>query len=189
MRLTSSNDVVDDKHLLSRLDRSLLHLEEIGSVFFLVAGRHAGAGHLALLPHGHEAGVQTQGQRGAKEEAPRIQPHYHVGLAGGAELEHLEFEGAEQGIVDDGVLEQGQNVDEVDAGDGEVGEALEGAEEAYLCTGEFGGGGGGGGGLSSRGILSRGGGSCSGGGGGGEGGGDWVIWAGRRRQSLGRVGG
>ena len=52
------------------------------------------------------------------------------------------------------VLEEWHDVDEVDTRDGEIREATEGSQQAYLCTGKFGGRGGGGGGLLSRGILT-----------------------------------
>lgn len=103
------------------------------------------------------------------------------------ELEDLEFEGAQQRKMDDRVLEQGENVDKVNAGDRKVRKALEGAEKSYLCTGEFGGTGGGGGGLSSRGIVGIGGGTASQDGGFDGGRGD-VVFAGLR-QRLGSVGG
>lgn len=149
--LTCSNDIIHNQDLLAGLDGILLHLEEILTVLLLVRGGDAGTGELALLADGDEAGVQTQGERGAEEEAASVQADDDVGLEAG--LEDLQLEGAEEGVVGGGVLEDGQDVDEVDAGDGEVGEAAEGGEQAYLCAGEFGGTGGGGGGLSSRSIL------------------------------------
>lgn len=97
---------------------------------------------------------QALGERGTKEEAPRIQPHNDIGLL--AKLEHLELESAQQSQVDGHVLEEGQDVDELDAGNREVREVAERTEQSYLCTGEFGGTGGGGGGLSSRGIVGGG---------------------------------
>lgn len=102
--LTRSNNVINHQHLLARLHRALLHLEKVGSIFLLVGSRHAGAGHLALLADGHEARIETERERGPEEETPRVQPHYHIGLL--AELEDLELEGAQQGIVDGRVLEE-----------------------------------------------------------------------------------
>lgn len=58
--------------------------------------------------------------------------------------------------------EDGHDVDEADARNGEIGKAAESIVQNYLCTGEFGGGGGGGGGLSSRGILGSWGGNVDG---------------------------
>jgi hypothetical protein len=126
--LTSSNNVVDHKHFLAGFHRTLLHLEKVGSVLLFVGGCHARAGHLALLANRHKAGIETQSERGPKQETPRIQPHYNIGLRVLGELEDLEFEGAQQRKMDDRVLEQGENVDKVDAGDWEVREALQGAE-------------------------------------------------------------
>jgi hypothetical protein len=182
----SSNNVVDHKHFLAGFHRTLLHLEKVGSVLLFVGGCHARTGHLALLADRHKTGIETQSERGPKKEAPRIQPHHNIRLRVG-ELEDLEFEGAQQRKMDDRVLEQGENVDKVDAGDREVREPLEGAEESYLCTGEFGGTGGGGGGLSSRGIVGIGGGAASQDGGFDRGRGD-LVFAGLR-QRLGSVGG
>lgn len=153
---TSSDDIVHDQDLLPRLDRALLHLEVIRAVLLHVLSRDAGAGQLALLPDGHEAGVEPQGQRGPEQEAPGVQANDDIrldGVAGAAEVQELQLEGAEEGVVDGRVEEPWHDIQEVDTGDGEVGEAAEGLLEAYLCTGEFGGGGGGGGGLSSRGIV------------------------------------
>lgn len=149
--LTSSNDIVNDKDLLAGLDSALLHLEEIGAVLLLVSGSDAGTGHLALLADGNEGGAHSQGERGAEEEATGIKTDNDIGLDMG-ELD-LELESVEESLVGVDVLEEGEDIDKVDAGDGEVGEGLQGGHQLYLCTGEFGGGGGGGGGLASRGIL------------------------------------
>lgn len=159
MGRTGGDDVVDNKDLLSRADDTLLHLEVIGTVLLHVLCRDTGPGQLALLADGDEAGAKGQGQRRAEEKAAGVEADDDIGgddAGVGAEVLELELEGSQQGGVDLGVEEPGHNIEEVDAGDGEVGEAAEGVLEAYLCTGEFGGGGGGGGGLSSRGILGRG---------------------------------
>lgn len=192
-RSTCSNDIIHNQDLLAGLDGTLLHLEEILAIFLLVRGRDTRAGELALLADGDEAGVELQGELGTEEEATSVQAYDDIRL--GAKLENLELESAEEGPVGGGVLEDGQNVDEVDAGDGEVGEATQGGEQVYLCTGEFGGTGGGGGGLSSRGIL-RGGSLAAGQDSGfGCGEGSWLFGAGRdlRRRLVvggrGHVGG
>lgn len=150
--LTCSDNVIHNQNLLAGLYGALLHLEEILAVLLLVGGGDAGSGELALLADRDEAGAELQCELRSEEEASSVQAHYDIGL--GAELENLELEGAEKSLVGGGVLEDGQDVDEVDAGDGEVGEATQGGKQAYLCTGEFGGTGGGGGGLSSRGIFA-----------------------------------
>jgi hypothetical protein len=51
--------------------------------------------------------------------------------------------------------EERKDIDEINAGDGEIGELAESGTQAYLCTGEFGGTGGRGGGLGlwSRGMV------------------------------------
>lgn len=153
--LTSSNDIVNDKNLLAGLDGAILHLEEVGAVLLLVGGSDAGTGHLALLADGDEASAHSQGKRGAEKEAAGIETDNDIGLLVG-ELD-LELESDEKGLVGLDVLEEGEDIDKVDAGNGEVGERPQGGHQLYLCTGEFGGGGGGGGGLESRGILADGG--------------------------------
>lgn len=153
--LTSSNDIVNDKNLLAGLDGALLHLEEVGAVLLLVGGSDAGTGHLALLADGDEASAHSQGERGAEKEAAGIETDNDIGLLLG-ELD-LELESDEESLVGLDVLEEGEDIDKVDAGDREIAERLQGGHQLYLCTGEFGGGGGGGGGLASRGILVDGG--------------------------------
>lgn len=152
-KLTSSDDVVDNQDLLARLDGILLHLEEIGAVLLLVLGGDARAGQLALLAHRGETGAETEGQAGSEEEAAGVEADNNVGNLLAKGLLDLELEDGAEGLVDGGVEEEGHDIDEVDALDGEVGEVTQGALELYLPTGEFGGGGGGGGGLSSLGIL------------------------------------
>lgn len=151
MCLTCSDDIVHDQDLLAGLDGTLLHLEEILTIFLLIRGCHTRSGELALLAHGDKACAELQGKLGPEEEATSVQAYYDIGLD--AELKNLKLERAEKGLVGGGILEDGQDVDEVDAGDWEVGKATKGGKQVYLCTGEFGGTGGGGGGLSSRGIL------------------------------------
>lgn len=170
---TSSNNVIYDEDLLAWLDGALLHLEVVGTVFLGVFGGDAGSWQLALLANRHKASIQSEGQAGAEEETAGVKADDDIGLdgvIGAAEVEELQLERAEESCVDGWVEKPWHNIQEVDAGDGEVGEAAQGLLEAYLCTGEFGGGGGGGGGLSSRGIL--------GGGGGGRGRGCRGVWVG-----------
>lgn len=156
---TSSNNVVYDEDLLSRLDGTLLHLEVVDAILLGVLGGNTGARQLALLADRHKASVQSESQAGAEQEAAGVQADDDIGLdgvVGVAKVEELQLEGAEEGCVDGRVDEPWHDIQEVDAGDGEVGKAAQGLLEAYLCTGEFGGGGGGGGGLSSRGMLGGG---------------------------------
>lgn len=158
---TSGDNVVHDEYLLAGLDGTLLDLKVVLAVLLLVGGGGAGAWQLALLADGDEGGVEAQGQRGAEEEAAGVEPDDDVGPEGRGgggprgKRQHLELESAQQGGVRGRVEEEGHDVEEDDAGDGEVGEAPQGVEQLYLGTGEFGGGGGGGGGLLSRGILAR----------------------------------
>ena len=151
---TCSYDVVHDQHLLSRLDGVLLHLKVVGPVLLLIGGRNARAWQLALLPDRGEAGMESLGEGRAEEETPGVEADENVGLASLAtEVDDLQLETVEEGLMYLGIAEEGHDVEEVDTLDGEVGKGPEGAIEAYLPTGEFGGGGGGGGGLSSLVML------------------------------------
>lgn len=154
-RATSCNDVVHDQNLLSWLDGTLLHLEKVLAILLLVCSRDAGPGQLALFADGHKGSVELQGQRGAEQEAARIETDDDVGLGGSGckGRKDLKLEGAEEGEVGFRVDKDGHNVNKDDALDGEVGKAPQHLVQGYLSTGEFGGGGGGGGGLLSRGIL------------------------------------
>jgi hypothetical protein len=157
-QLTSSNNVVHNDDLLTRLDRVLLHLEVVGAVLLLVALGHALAGELALLPDGHEARAEPERQSRAKEEAAALEADDNVDAAlladGGVEgLCDLQLEGAHQ-VGEVGVVgEDGHDVLEEDARRGEVRELAQGGAQVYFKTGEFGGTGGIGGGESSLGAM------------------------------------
>ena len=162
-QLTSSNNVVHNNDLLTRLDRVLLHLEVVGSVLLLVALGHALAGELALLPDGHEAGAQPERQSRAKEEAAALEADDNVDAAlladGGVEgLGDLQLQRAHQAGEVGVVGEDGHDVLEQDARRGEVRELAQGGAQVYFKTGEFGGTGGIGGGESSLGAMVGGGG-------------------------------
>jgi hypothetical protein len=125
---TGSNNVIDNEDLLSRLYGALLHLEVVGAVLLGVLGGDAGAGQLALLADRHEAGVQSECQAGPEEEAASIQTDDDIGLdgvIGAAKVEKLQLERAEESCVDDWVEEPWHDIQEVDAGDREVGEAAQ----------------------------------------------------------------
>lgn len=156
---TCGNDIIYNENLLAGLDGAFLQLEVVGTVLLHELSGNTRARQLAPLPDRHEAGVELQGQRWAKQEAAGVKANNDIGLDGiaiGAKVQELKLEGVDQGCMGLGVEKPWHNIQEVDTGDGEVGEAAQGALKAYLCTGEFGGGGGGGGGLSSRGMIGRG---------------------------------
>lgn len=150
---TGGNDIVDNQDLLTRLNGVFLHLEQVDAILLPVLGRHARARQLALLANGSEADGAAEGQTRPEEEAAGVQADDDVRGRFGVELLDLEVEGRDEGFVDGRVEEEGHDVDEVDALDGEVGEVAQGGLELHLPTGEFGGTGGGGGGVASRGML------------------------------------
>lgn len=164
MKRTRSDDIIYHQDGLAWLNTIRLHLEEIGAIFLFVRCRHAGTGHLALLPNGYEGAVESQGEGGTEQKAAGIESDEDIGY-GSEGLPYLQLEDLEQRIKGLGVLEDGQDVDEVYTGDGEVRESAQGGQDAFLglfavrrrggyrLTGELGGTGGGGGGLSSRGIV------------------------------------
>lgn len=121
IKLTRSDDVVDNQHLLPALDGVGLHLEEIAAILLLVLGRLTRAGQLALLAHRDEAGAQTQRQAGAEEEPAGVEPNHDVWLGRVTKLLlDGELQGAQQALVQLRVGEDGQDVFEEDAGLGEV---------------------------------------------------------------------
>lgn len=151
--LTSRNDVVDNQHLLPRLDRVGLHLEEIRAILLHVLGSLAGTWELTPLTDRHEGRAEPQGQGGAEEEAAGIQANDDIGLLGEGLLD-VQLEGVDERLEQGGVGEDGQDVLEQDARLREVGELAQGALKLYLKTGEFGGGGGTGGGEASLGGIA-----------------------------------
>ena len=92
---TSSDDVVNDDHLLARLDRIGLHLEEVGSILLLVALGVARTGELALLADGDKASAQAQSQAGSHQEATGLQADDHIGLLVAVALEDVQLQAAE----------------------------------------------------------------------------------------------
>lgn len=117
---TGGNDIVDDQHLLTGLDGIGLHLEEILAVLLLVGLGHAGTGQLALLAHGDEAGTQAQGQARAHQEAAGLETHDDIGLLAVVALEDLQFQGADESLVQRRVGEDREDILKQDAGGREV---------------------------------------------------------------------
>lgn len=154
--LTSRNDVVHHQDRLAWFHGILLDLEEVLAIFLLKGSLDRRPRELAPLANRRKARAQPQGQAGAEEEASGVEADHDIGLLTIGDGEDLEFERSDEGFVERGRGEQWQDVDEVDAGDGEVGKLSQGAAQAYLCTGEFGGTGGRGGGLGLefRGIVN-----------------------------------
>ena len=146
--LTGRDNVVHDNHLLARLDGIGLHLEEILTIFLVVGLGHTRTGQLALLAHRHKAGAQTQGQTGADQEAAGLEADDDVGLLAIVAGEDVQFQGAQEGLVEGGIGEDGQDILEQDARRGEVRELAQRGAQSYFKTGEFGGAGGRGGGVS-----------------------------------------
>lgn len=188
--LTSRNDVINNQHLLPRLDRISLHLEEIRAILLHVLCRLAGAGELAPLADRHKRGAQTQRKRRTEQEAARVQADNDVGLLGEG-LRDVQLEGVDERLEQAWVREDGQDVLEQDARGGEVGELAQCALEFYFKIGEFGGGGGTGGGESSLGgiALERGVGLACGRVGSGGLAGDWRIHGSSGVDGVSVVGG
>ncbi|KKA20587.1 hypothetical protein T310_5400 [Rasamsonia emersonii CBS 393.64] len=110
-------------------------------------GGEGGPRQLPLLANGHKAGAQPQSQTGSEEEAPGLETDNDVwGLAVG--LDNVQLKGPDEGLMQGGIREDGQDILEQDSGRGEVRKLAQRSAESYLKTGEFGGAGGIGGGLS-----------------------------------------
>ena len=104
--LTSRNDVVDNQHLLPRLDRVGLHLEEIRAILLHVLGSLAGTWELTPLADRHEGRAEPQGQGGAEEEAAGIQANDDIGLLGEGLLD-VQLEGVDERLEQGGIGEDG----------------------------------------------------------------------------------
>ena len=116
---------------MSGLDSIYLHLEEVLAVFLYVRCSLALARHLAHLANRHEGAVEAQGQRGTEEETAGIEANDDIGQ-GAKGVPDLELEDLQEGFEDLGVLEDGQDVDEVDTGGGPVREVTQGGDDALL---------------------------------------------------------
>lgn len=184
---TGSNDVVDNQDLLAGLDGIVLHLEEVLAVLLLVANGLTGTGELALLAHGNEAGTETEGQARAHEETTGFETDDHIGLLATVVLENVELKGADEGLVQGVVGEDGHDILEQNSRGGEVRELAQASAQLYLKTGEFGGAGGIGGGESDLGGIWKGGGGHDGKK--GRGGGGWVEEVKKTKKTKKKEGG
>lgn len=119
-QLTRRDNIIHYQHGLAGRDRVLLDLEEVLAVLLLEAGLHRRARELSRLSNGCEAGTQAQGQRWAEEEATGVETDDHVGGLAIVEGSHLQLERTDEGLVQRGRGEKGEDVDEVDAGNREV---------------------------------------------------------------------
>lgn len=122
MRHTSSNNIIDNNHFLPRLNRPRLHLEKILPILFIIPLGLTRPRQLPLLAHRHKARAQSQGQAGPDQKAAGLETHDDIGLLATGGLEDVQFQGAQEGFVDGGVGEDGEDVFEEDAGGWEVGE-------------------------------------------------------------------
>lgn len=91
--LTSSNDVVHNKDVLSLGNSIFLHLEEVLAVFLDVLGSYAGARQLALLADSGEANTKAEGKAGAKQEASCVETDNDIGFGAGERLGNLQDQG------------------------------------------------------------------------------------------------
>lgn len=162
-RTTSSDDIIHNKHILTRSHGPALHLKAIPPIFLLVGSIDARPGHLPSLTHGRESNAQPQRQARSEEEAPGVETDDDVRQRREVATDPL-LESVEEGDVSGRRGEYRHDVDEIHPRDGEVCVVAEmGADGSE--AGELGGGGGGGGGLDGRGIiLCLGGRHCEGGG-------------------------
>lgn len=126
---TSGNDIIHDQHFLPRLHSIALDLEPIFTIFLLEAGLLGRAWQLATLPDGCKASVEPQGKTGTEQEASSIERDNDIGLDAAKGGEDLAFEGDEQRVVQVGRGKERQDIDKVDAGNGEVGEVAKGRVE------------------------------------------------------------
>ena len=117
-RAAGRQEVVDDQHLLARLDRVAMDLERVRAVFERVLDGDRLGRQLAELPDRDQAGVELVGHRGTEDEPARLHPDDDVDLLVLVRLEHQ----IDRLLVGAGILEQGRDVVEEDAGLREVGD-------------------------------------------------------------------
>lgn len=145
---TSGDNVIDHDNLLTRLDGIGLHLEEILAIFLIIGLSLAGSRQLALLAHRNEASTEAQSQAGADQKATSLQTNDDIGLLAAVALKDMQFQRADEGLVQGRVGEDRQDILEQDSRGREVRELAQGSAQSYFKTGEFGGAGGMGGGVS-----------------------------------------
>ncbi len=117
-RPAGRQEVVDDEHLLTRLDRVAMDLEGVRSVLERVLDGDRLGRELAQLAHGHEAGVELVGHRRAEDEAARLHADHDVDRFTGVRRKHQ----VDRLAIRRGVLEQRGDVVKEDAGLREVGD-------------------------------------------------------------------
>src|SRR5260370_5314699 len=80
--------IIDDQHLLARLDGVRMHLELVGAVLELSGGADGFPGQLSGLANRDEPGVQLDRDRGARDETAGLGGRHEVGRRPGPSLRH-----------------------------------------------------------------------------------------------------
>lgn len=124
--LTCSNNVIHHQHVLSLLYSICLNLEVIRSILLFKAGLLSWTRKLSALSDGCKASSQFQGETGTKEKASGVQANNDIWLDAVERGENLEFESTNERLMERVCCEEGKNVNEIDAGDGEIGELAKG---------------------------------------------------------------
>src|SRR2546428_5893947 len=78
-RAAGGEQVVDDEHAMVATDRVVVDLERVAAVLELVARGIGLERELAGLPHQHDAGAEAVRDRGADDEAARLDAEHQVG--------------------------------------------------------------------------------------------------------------
>src|SRR4051794_39235379 len=72
-KLTSSDNIINNQHLLPLLHSISLHLEEVLAVLLLEPRRHRRPRNLSLLPDRRKRTSQSHRQPGSEQEPPRVE--------------------------------------------------------------------------------------------------------------------
>lgn len=109
-----------DTTLANAIKRIRLQLKHVRAVFLLVRGGDHGAGQLPRLAHGDQRQLERGRDEGREDEGTRFERADGAELGEGRERADVGGEGADQGVREGGLAEDGEDVDEglvLDGGD------------------------------------------------------------------------
>lgn len=134
--LTSCNDIVNHQDRLALLHSITLNLEKVLPILLIERRLLSRARKLAPLANRCKASAESQSQARTEEKSTGIEADYDIGFDAFAEFENLQLEGADERGVEGVVGEEGEDVNEVYAGNWKVGKLAEGSSQTLRCTGD-----------------------------------------------------
>jgi hypothetical protein len=144
--LTSRNDIVHHKHILSRAYGIGLNFEIVFAILFLERGNFHRTRKLSLFANRNERCTQPEREGGTEQKAAGFETHNDTRLVVlPISLQNMQVQAANERVMKHRILKDGQDVLEQDTRLGKVRELSQSSAEGYFKTGEFGGAGGRGG--------------------------------------------